>query len=152
MRQRGMGGVNVSSEMTKHYDIAIVGLGAMGSMAALEATRRGLTVVGFDRFTPPHNLGSSHGLSRIIREAYAEAPQYVPIVRRAYERWAELERESGRQLFSQTRGLMVGRPDSPLVAGARTSAVEHGLPHEELSSGELMRRFPAYRVPVDFVG
>ncbi|MEO8450734.1 MAG: N-methyl-L-tryptophan oxidase [Gemmatimonadota bacterium] len=135
-----------------HYDIAVVGLGAMGSMAALEGTRRGLAVIGFDRFSPPHALGSSHGLTRIIREAYAEGTGYVPLVHRAYERWAELERTSGRRLFTSTGGLMVGRPEWPLVAGALRSAVAYGLAHEELPASELMRRFPAFRIPADFMG
>ncbi|HEV8198025.1 MAG TPA: N-methyl-L-tryptophan oxidase [Gemmatimonadales bacterium] len=126
------------------YDVGIVGLGAMGSMAALELTRRGKSVIGFDRFRPPHALGSSHGKSRIIREAYFEHPQYVPFVQRAYDQWARLERDSGRRLLVTTGGLMVGPRDSTLVAGARKSAVEHGLEYEELSAAEVRRRFPVF--------
>ena len=75
------------------YEVGIAGLGAMGSMTALELSRRGRRVIGWDRFRPPHVLGSSTGRSRIIREAYFEHPQYVPLVQRAYRKWAELERE-----------------------------------------------------------
>jgi sarcosine oxidase len=128
------------------YDVGIVGLGAMGSMAALELVRRGRKVIGFDRFHPPHVFGSSHGRTRIIREAYFEHPQYVPFVQRAYERWADLERESGRKLLVPTGGLMIGAPDGGLVAGARRSAVEHGLLHEELPAKEVRRRFPVFRL------
>jgi sarcosine oxidase len=127
---------------TTRYDVAIVGLGAMGSMAALELARRGRKVIGFDRFHPPHVFGSSHGKTRIIREAYFEHPQYVPFVQRAYERWADLERESGRTLLVSTGGLMIGPPDGTLVAGARRSAVAHGLRYEDLPAEEVRRRFP----------
>jgi len=130
------------------FDVGVVGLGAMGSMTALELARRGKRVVGFDRFRPPHELGSSHGKSRIIREAYFEHPQYVPFVKRAYQLWAQLERESGRTLLIPTGGLMIGPPDGVLVPGARRSAEEHGLEYEVLSAGEVRRRFPAF-TPAD---
>jgi sarcosine oxidase len=130
------------------YDVGIVGLGAMGSLTALELARRGERVVGFDRFRPPHGFGSSHGKSRIIREAYFEHPQYVPFVRRAYEQWALLERASGRTLLIPTGGIMIGPPDGVLVAGARRSAAMHGLECEALSAREVHGRFPAF-APAD---
>src|SRR3712207_2968564 len=131
----------------RSYDVAVVGLGAMGSHAALELASRGLRVVGFDRHRPPHTLGSTHGRTRIIREAYFEEPLYVPIVQRAYELWRRLEEQSGERLLTATGGLMLGAPDSAVVAGARASAVEHGLPFEELSAREVRGRFPAFAVP-----
>jgi sarcosine oxidase len=124
----------------------------MGSAAAWQLARRGRRVLGFDRFSPPHTLGSSHGRSRIIREAYFEHPGYVPLLRRAYEVWAELEREAGRRLLRQTGGLMAGPEDGVLVAGARRSAREHALPHELLTADEIRRRFPGFTPPDDFVG
>jgi sarcosine oxidase len=129
------------------YDVAVVGLGAMGSQAALELASRGHRVLGLDRHRPPHTLGSTHGKTRIIREAYFEEPLYVPIVQRAYELWRRLEKRSGARLLTVTGGLMLGRPDSEVVAGARASALEHGLPFEELSAREVRERFPAYAVP-----
>jgi len=134
------------------FAVAVVGLGAMGSMAALELARRGHRVVGFDRFAPPHELGSSHGKTRIIREAYFEHPQYVPLVQRAYERWDDLGRWSGASLLRPTGGLMIGRPDGELVGGARRSAIEHGLHYEELSAAEVRRRFPMFRLTQNEVG
>src|SRR5438132_1002662 len=83
----------IPSSCSMRFDVLVAGLGAMGSAAAYELARRGARVVGFDRWAPPHARGSSHGKSRIIREAYFEHPLYVPLVRRAYERWAALERE-----------------------------------------------------------
>ena len=113
----------------------------MGSAAALELARRGADVIGFDRFTPPHPWGSSHGDSRIIREAYFEGTVYVPMVQRAYERWRELERASGATLLRLTGGLMLGERGSTLVDGALRSARSHGLPHELLSAAEVRQRF-----------
>lgn len=129
------------------YDAAVVGLGAMGSACAHALAARGARVIAFDRLAPPHGLGSSHGHTRIIREAYYEHPLYVPLVRRAYERWAELERESGRSLFLQTGGLWAGPELGPLVSGAARSAREHGVPHELLDAAAVASRFPAYRLP-----
>jgi sarcosine oxidase len=138
--------------VSKTCDVAIVGLGAMGSAAAYALTRRGQRVIGFDRFRPPHAFGSSHGESRIIREAYFEQPLYVPLVRRAYARWREIERESGRPLLLTCGLLSVGPPDSAIVRGARASADMHSVRCEELTASEVPRRFPAWRVPGDLVG
>ncbi|MBI2948550.1 MAG: N-methyl-L-tryptophan oxidase [Verrucomicrobia bacterium] len=137
--------------MSEKYDVIIVGLGAMGSAACYHLARRGKKVLGLDRFSPPHTLGSSHGQTRIIREAYFEHPVYVPLVQHAYELWADLERESGRRLFVQTGGLMIGRPEGVVVGGAKQSAVEHRLQHEILSAAEVRRRFPALQPTDDMV-
>ena len=125
-----------------HYDAAVIGLGAMGSAAAWMLARRGLSVVGFDQFRPPHNLGSSHGDTRVIREAYYEDPSYVPLVQRAYELWRELGAATGGELLRTTGALMVSAEDGLLVPGALASAREHGIPHEPLSAAEIRRRFP----------
>jgi sarcosine oxidase len=129
------------------YDVAVVGLGAMGSHTALELATRGRRVLGIDRHRPPHTLGSTHGRTRIIREAYFEEPLYVPIVQRAYDLWRRLEERSGARLLTVTGGLMLGASDSEVVVGARASAVEHDLPYEELSARQVRERFPAYAVP-----
>jgi sarcosine oxidase len=133
------------------YDAIIVGLGAMGSATAFHLARRGARTLGLDRYRVPHTLGSSHGRSRIIRQAYFEHPQYVPLVRRAYECWTELEQLSKRSLFVRTGGLMLGRPDSDVVRGALLSAREHDLAHESLSSRDLRSRFPLFHVADDTV-
>jgi sarcosine oxidase len=129
------------------YDVAVVGLGAMGSHTALELATRGRRVLGIDRHRPPHTLGSTHGRTRIIREAYFEEPLYVPIVQRAYDLWRRLEERSGARLLTVTGGLMLGASGSEVVVGARASAVEHDLPYEELSARQVRERFPAYAVP-----
>lgn len=130
------------------FDAIIIGLGAMGSAAAYHLARRNQHILGLDRFAPPHTFGSSHGQTRIIREAYFEHPLYVPIVQRAYENWAELEREVGQKLLQQTGGLMIGLPEGILVTGAQRSAQLHQLPHELLNAQALRRRFPAFN-PAD---
>ena len=134
------------------FDIAVIGLGAMGSACTDALARRGARVVAFDRFTPPHTNGSTHGHTRIIREAYYEHPLYVPLVRRSYELWSELERFAGTPLFVQTGGLMIGPRSGPLVSGAHESARSHGVEHELLDPAELMARFPAYEARRDWVG
>jgi sarcosine oxidase len=132
-----------------NVDVLVVGLGAMGSATLHELARRGVRALGIDRFAPPHTQGSTHGRTRIIREAYFENPLYVPLVRRAYDLWDELERESGRTLFHRTGGLMIGPADGALVGGARRSAVEHDVQHEMLTADEVRRRWPAYDPPDD---
>ena len=138
--------------MARAYDAIVVGLGAMGSAALRALSRRGWRVLGLDRFAPPHDRGSSHGQSRIIREAYFEDPSYVPLVRRAYLLWEELERESGRKLLLPTGGLMIGPPDGVLVAGALRSAREHGLAHECLDAIAMRKRFPIFHAGDEVVG
>jgi sarcosine oxidase len=134
------------------FDVVIVGLGAMGSAALFHLAKAGKKVLGLDRFSPPHALGSSHGQTRIIRETYFEHPTYVPIVQRAYELWDELAQMTGQQLFVQTGGLMIGRPDGVVVTGARRSAATHRLPHELLSAQEITRRFPALHPDMEMAG
>jgi sarcosine oxidase len=134
-----------------NFDVIVIGLGAMGSATLYELARRGVRALGIDRFAPPHTQGSTHGRSRIIREAYFEHPLYVPLVRRAYDLWDELERESGNTLFHRTGGLMIGPADGVLVSGARRSAAEHDVRHEMLSAEEVRWRWPAYDPPDDHV-
>jgi sarcosine oxidase len=126
------------------YDVLVVGLGAMGSAAVHHLAALGARVVGVDAYAPPHDLGSTHGRTRIIREAYYEHPSYVPLVRRAFANWEALERASGVTLFRRTGGLMMGAPDSGLVRGALQSAVLHDIDVEMLSSAEIARRYPAF--------
>jgi sarcosine oxidase len=137
--------------MVMSLSVIIAGLGAMGSAAAFHLAQRGAKVIGLDKFAPPHPFGSSHGQSRIIREAYFEHPAYVPLVQRAYELWRELEAVVGEPLLRITGGLMVGEPESELVTGALRSAQLHGLAHEVLSADEVQRRFPVFRLPDHFV-
>lgn len=134
------------------YDAIVVGLGAMGSASLRALSLRGCTVLGFDAFKPPHAQGSSHGLARIIREAYFEHPAYVPLVQRAFGLWEDLERETGRALMRRTGGLMVGPPEGLLVQGTLRSVHEHGLAHEQWNAEEIRRRVPAFHPSADMIG
>jgi sarcosine oxidase len=137
--------------MSATADVAVVGLGAMGSAAAFHCARRGARVLGFDRFAPPHARGSSHGETRILREAYFEDPRYVPLVQRAYDLWRELEVMAGARLLCTTGGLMIGPEHGVLVRGARLSAETHGLPYERLDARQIRDRFPALDPREDMV-
>ena len=121
----------------------VVGLGGMGSAAAAHAAARRQRVLGIEQFQPAHDQGSSHGRSRVIRLAYFEHPAYVPLLRRSYELWRRLESATGRTLLQITGGLMIGSPDSEVVAGSLRSAREHQLDHEMLDASDIRRRFPA---------
>ena len=140
------------ARMAQTYDVIVVGLGAMGSASLYHLARRGVKALGLDQFSPPHDLGSSHGQTRIIREAYFEDPIYVPMIQRAIQLWRELEQESGHQLYLQTGGLMLGAPESIIFSGSQRSAREHNLPFETLDSGEIRRRFPALNPEPHMIG
>jgi sarcosine oxidase len=131
--------------------VIVLGLGGMGSAAAAHLASRGAEVVGVEQFTPGHDRGSSHGESRIIRQAYFEDPAYVPLLIRAYELWEDLEHDDPG-IFRMTGGLFLGRPETVAVAGSLASAREHDLPHEVLDAQEIRRRFPAFAPADDEVG
>lgn len=131
------------------YDVIVIGMGSAGSAATYHLAARGLRVLGLERFTVPHEMGSSHGLTRIIRLAYYEHPAYVPLLRRAFVLWRELEQASGTRLLHVTGAVDAGPPGSRVFEGSRRSCETHDLPHEVLTSAELARRFPAYRLPAD---
>jgi sarcosine oxidase len=129
------------------YDVIVVGLGGMGSATLYHLARRGLRVLGLDRYDVPHEYGSSHGLTRIIRLAYWEHPTYVALLRRSYQLWRKLEQDAGEQLLHITGSIDAGPADGPVFSGALRSSELHGLPHEVMTGDELHRRFPGYRLP-----
>lgn len=136
----------------QQVDLAVVGLGAMGVAIAWQAALRGLSVAGFDAFEPPHTRGSTHGHSRIIREAYFEHPQYVPLVQRAYALWGELEASARTRLFQATGGLMIGRPGRTVVEGTRRAAAEHRLAVQTWAPSDIRTRVPALAPDDDMIG
>jgi len=134
------------------WDAVVVGLGAMGSATLWRLAERGARVAGIDRFVPPHDRGSSHGKSRIIRSAYFEDPAYLPLVRRAFTLWRELEAGIGESLLTMTGAAMIGGDDSEVVRGAVRTAQEHALPYELLRGDDAAVRFPQHRLdPGDVV-
>ena len=136
------------------FDVVVVGLGATGAAALHRLARRGVRVLGLERLTPGHDQGSSHGESRIIRLGYFEHPSYVPLLRRAYELWRELEAEAEAEakLLHITGILEVGPPGGAVVSGTLAASRLHGLPHEVMNAAETMRRFPAFKIPDEYVG
>jgi sarcosine oxidase len=126
------------------YDAIVIGLGGMGSASAYHLARRGRRVLGLEQFDLLHELGSSHGLTRIIRLAYHEHPSYVPLLRRAYELWHDLEADAGERLLVTTGSLEGGPEDGTTFRGALEAAEVHDLPHEVLDAREMRRRYPAY--------
>lgn len=134
----------------RRWDALVIGCGVMGAAATYNLAKRGLRVLNLERFAVNHKFGSSHGRTRIIRLAYYEDPKYVPLLRRAYESWREVESKAGRQLLQITGGLMIGREDGELVSGTLKSARIHGLPHEVLTPQEVRQRFEAFALGEDY--
>lgn len=137
--------------MTRAFDVIVLGVGGMGSAACFELARRGRRVLGLEQFPLVHTRGSSHGHTRIIRTAYYEHPNYVPLLRRAFSRWYELEQLTGRHLLTRCPCLNIGPADGELVNGVRESVREHGLAAEELPTAEIARRTP-FRFPAGYTG
>ena len=123
----------------------------MGAAASYNLAKKGLRVLNIERFGVNHEFGSSHGRTRIIRLAYYEDPRYVPLLRRAYDSWKELESKSGKKLLRLTGGLMIGRQDGELVGGVLKSAKLHGIRHDLLPAAEAEERFGAFTLGEEFV-
>jgi sarcosine oxidase len=136
--------------MPSTYDVIVLGVGGFGSSALYHLARRGLRVVGLEQFGIAHDRGSSHGETRIIRMAYFEHPDYVPLLVRAYELWSELQQRAGRELLNLCGLLLAGPPEGEAVAGAKLAARIHHLPLEELDLATACKRFSGFHFRDDF--
>lgn len=134
------------------YDVIVLGTGGVGSAACYHLAKRGARVLGLDQFPGGHDRGSSHGETRVIRQAYFEHADYVPLLLRAYELWRELERETSADLLHQVGLLQVGPPEGIVVHGVLEAARLHGLKVDSLSGEEVTRRFPGFRAAAGAVG
>jgi sarcosine oxidase len=132
------------------YDTILLGLGGVGSAAAYHLARAGVRVLAIDRFAPGHDRGSSHGHSRVIRLAYYEHPDYVPLLRKAYELWEQLQQQTGTTLFHKVGVLQVGPPNGSVIPGVLASAREHNLDLETIAPDDFSRRFPGFVLPEGF--
>jgi sarcosine oxidase len=132
------------------FDVAVVGLGAMGSATLYALARQGVSAVGIERFEPAHRRSSSFGESRVIRLAYFEHPSYVPLLRGAYRAWRDLEAFTKSSILTVTGMIEAGYPGAHVVEGSLRAAREHGLAHEELTAKEVNERFPAFNLPLDW--
>ncbi|MDQ3226181.1 MAG: N-methyl-L-tryptophan oxidase [Chloroflexota bacterium] len=135
------------SSQRRAYDVIVVGVGGMGSAACYHLARRGLRTLGLERFDIPHSMGSSHGVTRIIRLAYYEHPSYVPLLLRAFALWDDLARESGRHLLEVTGTIDASGADEIVFTGALEACERFALDHEVITSAELTARYPGYRLP-----
>ena len=144
-------GVSMIGHGEYPFDVIVAGVGSVGSAACYHLAKRGVSVLGLEQFGIPHTHGSHHGHSRMIRQAYFEHPDYVPLLRRAYELWEELDAVHGGAILHLPGGLYIGPEDGTIVSGSRRAAVEHGLEHTMLGSDEIAERYPAIRPPSDHV-
>lgn len=136
--------------MTVHVDYLVLGLGGMGSSALYHLARRGLKVVGIEQFGVAHDRGSSHGDTRIIRKAYFEHPNYIPLLQRAYELWRELEQESGKELFDPCGLMVAGPPEGAVIQGVHLASRLYNVAVEKVSAAEAAFRFPGFQIPDGF--
>jgi sarcosine oxidase len=132
---------------SSHYDVIVCGVGAMGSATVYHLARRGLRVLGLEHFNIPHDQGSSHGVTRIIRLAYYEHPSYLPLLMRGYELWRDLQQQFGEQLLYITGSVDISDPEEGVFQGSLRSCLEYDLPHEILAGSEVNTRFPGFRLP-----
>lgn len=153
LRVQVAAGPALLTAMQKTWDVIVAGVGAMGSAALYQLARRGVKVLGLDRFHPPHDRGSSHGDTRITRLALGEGEQYFQFARRSHEIWRELEHETGASLLRQCGGLIYGssleRRHAHGAADFLQTTIEvakrHGIPHEVLDAPAMRERFPQFR-------
>jgi monomeric sarcosine oxidase len=134
------------------YDAIVLGTGGVGSAAAWQLAQRGVRTLGIDRFSPPHDRGSSHGHTRIIRQAYFEHADYVPLCLRSYELWRELQKDASEELLREIGLLQVGPADGVVVPGVIGAAAKHGLHVERVTPAEISKQWPAFRAPEDLAG
>ncbi len=135
-----------------NYDLIIIGSGSVGAAAGFYATRAGLNVLMTDAHLPPHQEGSHHGDTRLIRHAYGEGERYVPLVLRAQELWDQLVAESGETVFERTGVINLGPAHSTFLANVAQSAQRWNLAVEKLDAPSLMARWPEITVPEDYIG
>ncbi len=131
------------------YDTIVIGLGGMGSAALYHLARRGQRVLGIEQFGIAHDRGSSHGATRLIRRAYFEHPDYVPLVDRAYQLWTELEAAASKTLLHRCGLMLAGRPDGAVIPGVRRAAEQHHLAIESVARGDWPARFPGFAPDAD---
>jgi len=134
------------------YDVIVIGAGSMGMAAGYFLSKSGKKTLLLDSFNPPHNKGSHHGETRIIRYAYAEGEEYVPFILRAQQLWVELEKETGKQVFIQTGVLNVGKEKSDFIQNIMKSSEKYSLPLDVMDSEEIHQRWSGITLPNEFIG
>ncbi len=138
--------------MSNQFDVIVAGVGSMGSSTCYHLAKRGIKVLGLEQFDVPHARGAGHGHSRVIRLAYFEHPDYVPLLKRAYENWRTLEKDAGIDILHVTGGVYMGKPTSELIEGSLRAQKQHNIEHKELSHADLAAQYPMFKLPKDYVG
>ena len=139
-----------SSVVQASYDVIVLGVGSMGSSTCHHLAKRGLRVLGLEQFDIPHELGSHAGQSRLIRKAYGEGSDYVPLLERAYQNWRDLESETGSQVYYKTGLVYFGAQDDPFLKTIKSSSAKYKIPVTNLSQDECDRKYPQFKIPQDF--
>ena len=142
----------VIKNLEKKFDTIVIGLGAMGSSTLYQLAKNKKSVLGIEQSNIPNSIGSSHGINRIIRLAYSEHPAYVPLLRRAYELWYDLEKVSNEKILYKTGSLDISEENHWVFSGSLSSCLEHKIPHKVLNSSEISKKFPAYNFPHNYKG
>src|SRR5579859_767570 len=143
-----------SSYMSNQFDAIVLGLGAMGSATVYQLARKSKKVLGIDQFSPPHTLGSTHGDTRITRQAIGEGAEYVPLVLRSYELWREIEQQTGQDLLTITGGLiMASQSNQAGMHGSANflqttidAAEQYGIEHTVLDTEQIRQQFPQFHL------
>jgi sarcosine oxidase len=135
---------------SNHYSVIVIGVGSMGAAACYYLARRGVSVLGLEQFDLVHDRGSHAGQSRIIRKAYFEHPDYVPLLKHAYQNWQSLEQETNARVYYPTGIVYFGKPELATLKGIRKSASLYNIPVESLEQGQVSERFPQFKIPSGF--
>src|SRR5699024_7560568 len=130
-------------------EVGIIGLGTMGSMAAWQLAKQGVSVIGFEQFGIGHDRSAAGGESRIFRTAYKESPKYVPLLQKAYELWRQLENESGDKLLNLTKGLTIADSDSDYISNILKSINQFNLEHQILNQEQAKQIYPQHKLRPD---
>jgi sarcosine oxidase len=139
-----------STTSNTSFDVIVIGTGSMGASACYHLAKKKYKVLGLDQFDIPNDQGSHAGQTRIIRKAYFEHPDYVPLLHRAYENWKSLEEETGEQVYYQTGLVYFGKPDDEMLSGVKRSAALYNIPLDTFDTSSAKERFPPFKIPGNF--
>jgi sarcosine oxidase len=139
-----------STNNQTRYDVIVLGVGSMGSATCYHLAKKGYKVLGLEKFDIPHEQGSHAGQSRIIRKAYGEASDYVPLLERAYENWKTLESETGEQVYYKTGLMYFGAAKDPFLETVKQSSAKYKIPVNKLTAKECAQKYPQFNLPTDF--
>ncbi len=133
-----------------NFDVIVLGVGSMGSSTCYHLAEQGVKVLGIEQFDIPHEMGSHGGQSRLIRKAYFEHPDYVPLLERAYRNWREIEQKSSVSIYTKTGLMYFGKPDQQLIKGVKESAEKYGIEVNTMTDAAVKKDYPQFNIPDDY--